>query len=116
MAIYSIGGVAMPSPQNFGVSLMDISKAQRNANGDMLLERITTKRKIAIGYEFLTGSQMQTILNAVSPVFFTVSYTDPLTNASRTGTFYCGDRSVDVLDFVGSTVRYKSCQFDLIEK
>ena len=116
MAIYSIGGVAMPSPQNFAVSLMDLSKANRNANGDMILERIATKRKIAISYEYLTGAQLQTILNAITPVFFSVTYTDPLTNASRTGTFYSGDRNTDMLDFTGSQPRYKNCSFDLVEK
>ena len=116
MAIYSIGGVAMPSPQNFSVSLMMISKAERNANGTMILEKIATKRKIAIGYEFLTGTQLKTILSAVDPVFFSVDYIDPLTNATRNGTFYCGDRSSDMLDFTGSVARYKNCSFDLIEK
>ena len=43
-----INGVAMPAPSEYSVSIMDISKAERNAAGTMIIERIATKRKIEL--------------------------------------------------------------------
>ena len=37
MALLTIGGVAMPTPTEMTVNVMDLSKADRNANGTMLL-------------------------------------------------------------------------------
>lgn len=116
MALISIGGVDLPTPSDFQVSIADISKAERNANGTMVIERIATKRKIEISYRFLSRTDLATLLNAVDPVTFSVTYMDPKTNANRTATFYCGDRSVGMIDFVSSVPRYKDIKFNLIEK
>jgi hypothetical protein len=114
--LFKIGTSTMPTPSELSVDIMDVSKAERNARGDMIIERITTKRKIAIKYNFLTREDMALVLNAVSPVFFDVTYIDPILNAVRTATFYVGDRSVGFLDFLNEVARYKDISFDLIEK
>lgn len=116
MPLITIDGVTIPTPSEFNVSIMDISKAERNANGTMVIERITTKRKLELSYRFLSRSDMASLLSAVSPVTFSVTYMDPATNANRTSTFYCGDRAVSMLDFVSSVPRYKDIKFNLIEK
>ncbi|MFJ5713111.1 DUF6711 family protein [Neobacillus sp. NPDC093127] len=116
MALISIGGVDLPTPTDLDVGIMDLSKAERNANGTMIIERIATKRKLGISYAFLTRSELSQVLGAVSPVFFSVTYLDPQTNNYRTGQFYCGDRNVGMMDFINSVPRYKDIKFDLIEK
>jgi hypothetical protein len=116
MALVSIDGVDLPTPSDFSVGIMDLSKAERNANGTMIIERIATKRKLEIAYSYLTGSSLSAILTAVDPVFFNVTYLDPKTNGFRTGSFYCGDRNVGMLDYVGNIPRYRDCKFDLIER
>lgn len=116
MAIISINGVAMPTPTDFQVGVMDISKAQRNANGNMIIERIATKKKLFLTYAYLERADLKTILNAIAPTFYNVQYMDPELNAMRTGSFYCGDRNVGMVDYIDGIPRYKDLSFNLIER
>jgi hypothetical protein len=116
MALITIEGVALPTPSDYNVGIMDISKAERNARGNMIIERITTKRKIEISYSFLTASELADVLQAISPVYYDVTYLDPQTGGNRTASFYCGDRSVGMLDFTDGVARYKDVKFDLVER
>jgi hypothetical protein len=111
-----VNGVELPTPSDYLVSIMDISKAERNAAGTMVIERIATKRKLELAWKYLTKEQLQQVLNAVSSVFFTVEYPDPKDNAQRTGTFYCGDRTVGALDYRNGNIRWKDIKFNLIER
>jgi hypothetical protein len=116
MSVLTINGFAIPAPSDLQVGIMDLSKAERNANGTMIIERIATKRKLEVSYSFLNRSQLQQVLVAISPIFFTATYIDPQTNQNRTGTFYCGDRSVGVLDMLNNEPRYKDIKFSLVER
>ena len=116
MALISINGVALPTPSEFAVGVFDISKAERNANGNLIIERVTTKQKLTISYAFLSGTNLSTVLNALSPVYYNVTYRNPLTNLSRTSSFYCGDRNVGMIDFINGIPRYKDLSFSLIER
>jgi len=111
-----INGVGIPTPSDFSVSIQDISKAERNAAGTMIIERIATKRKLELSWSFLTKTDLSSLLQAVSPVFFTVEYPDPQTGSNRVGTFYCGDRTCGMLDFKNGVPRYKDVKFNLIER
>ena len=111
-----IDGRAIPAPTDYSVGIQDISKAERNARGDMIIERITTKRKLEMSWEYLSKSEQQQLLNAVSPVFFKVEYPDPQTGAIKTGTFYSGDRNVGALDYNNGDIRWKNCSFNVIER
>jgi len=116
MALIKINGVEIPTPSEFSVGIQDISKAERNAAGTMVIERIATKRKIELSWKYLSKEELSQILTAVSPVFFTVEYPDPQTGTNRIGTFYCGDRSCSMLDFKNGIPRYKDVSFNLIER
>jgi hypothetical protein len=116
MALISIGGVALPTPSNVDVGIMDISKAERNANGLMIIERIAQKVKLSLSYNYLSAGDASTVLNAVSPVFYNVTYLDPRTNTYKTSSFYTGDRSLGMIDFINGVPRYKDVKFDLIER
>ncbi len=116
MALVKINGVAIPTPSEYSVGIQDLSKAERNANGTMIIERIATKRKIDLSWAYLDRTSLSAILNAVSPVFFTVEYMDPLDNATKTGTFYCGDRKCGMIDFKNGVPRWKDVQFNLVER
>lgn len=111
-----IDGRDIPTPSDYSVGIQDISKAERNARGDMIIERIATKRKLELGWKYLSQSSLQIVLNAVSPVFFSVSYIDPLTGSQKTGTFYAGDRNVGALDYTNGKIRWKDIKFSVIEK
>jgi hypothetical protein len=114
--VLKINGVTMPAPSALNVGIMDISKAERNAAGSMVIERIATKRKLELTWGFLTKTELQTLLNAVSPVFFSVTYHDPQTGSERTGIFYCGDRNIEMIDIKNGEIRWRNVKFNLIER
>ncbi|KRQ86060.1 hypothetical protein ABG79_02192 [Caloramator mitchellensis] len=116
MSVLKINGADVPAPSSLIVGIMDISKAERNAQGTMIIERIATKRKLELSWSYLTKDELSNLLNKVSPVFFEVTYTDPQTGVLRTGTFYCGDRSVGMMDYNNGNIRWKDIKFNLIER
>lgn len=111
-----INTVQIISPTSYMASINDISKAERNANGEMVIERVATKRKLELAWNYLTQVQLSTLLGMVSGVFFTVEYPDPQDGALKTGTFYAGDRSAGAIDYQNGVVRWKDIKFNLIEK
>ncbi len=111
-----IDGVVIPTPSDYTVGIMDLSKAERNARGDMIIERIATKRKIEMSWNFLTKEQLSNLLNLVSPVFFQVEYIDPQDNSKKTRTFYSGDRNSGALDYRNNQIRWKDIKFNLVER
>lgn len=115
MALLNIGGVDMPTPSDYSATVNDISKANRNALGNMVIERITTKQTITVGWTFLSQSQVSALLTAVKPTTFNVTYPDPVLGTNRTMVCYSGDRSLGMVDFTGGTPRYKDVKFTLIE-
>src|ERR1700752_1098969 len=120
MALLSIevNGVMtiMPTPTDMEIEIYDISKAERLANGQMNIERIATKMKLQITYDYITATNLKTVLSAISPTFYNVQFHDPKTNALRTASMYCGDRSIGFIDYQNSTPRYRGVSFDLIER
>ena len=116
MALLTINGVDVPTPSELQVGWMDISKAERNANGLMIIERIATKRKLEVKYAYITAQDLQTVLTAVAPAFYNVTYLNGQTNSFQTGSFYCGDRNVGFIDYIDGVPRYKEFSFSLIER
>lgn len=116
MSLIKINGVAIPTPSDLSVGIQDLSKAERNANGTMIIERIATKRKLEVSWAYLERAKLSQVLNAVSPVFFSVEYMDPQTNAMKTGTFYSGDRKCGMVDFKNGVPRWKDVSFNLVER
>ncbi|WP_243175525.1 DUF6711 family protein [Clostridium gasigenes] len=116
MSLISINGVEISTPSDYKVSIMDINKAERNARGDIIIERITTKRKIELAWKYLSKEDLSNLFNLVSGTFFSVDYIDPQDGNNRSGTFYAGDRSSGALDFMNGLIRYKDIKFNLIER
>lgn len=107
----------MPTPSDFQVGVSDIIKETRNAAGNVIIEKIATKRKLELSWNYLSNSDMSTILSAIgTSIFFTVQYPDPVTGASRTGTFYTGDRSAAAIDYRNSVIRWKDFKVNFIEQ
>lgn len=116
MAMLTIGGTAVVDPSVMSVSIMDVSNAERNANGTMMIDRVATKRKIVLEWPALTNSNISAILNAVSPIFFTVKYPDPMDGGVATRTFYVGDRTAPVYSDIGGTVQWNGLKMDFIQQ
>ncbi|MBC8588100.1 DUF6711 family protein [Paratissierella segnis] len=111
-----IDGVVIPTPSDYIVGIMDLSKAERNARGTMIIERVTTKRKLELAWKYLSKVQLSDLFNRVSPVFFEVEYIDPQDNGIKSGTFYAGDRKAGAIDFINGNIRYKDISVNLIER
>jgi len=118
MAFLTIGGVVQKTPKTFKVGIQDIDgETARNARGELMRDRITTKRKIDMDFPPMTQTEMAKILNAVSAVFFSVLYQDPILGMT-TKTFYVGDRTTPMMKFGNGTTEllWESVAFNLIEK
>lgn len=115
-ALLNIDGVDMPAPSDFSLGVQDIKKAERNTNGTLISELITTKAKLDVTWKYVTQAQLTQILAAVAPNFFTVTYFNPATGTNRTASFYCGDRTVGMVDFQNGVARYRDLKFNLIER
>lgn len=63
MARLIINGLAIKPPKSFQVGIQDIDgDTGRNANGDMVRDRITTKRKLDCEWGMLTQDEMSQLL------------------------------------------------------
>ncbi len=111
-----INGVVIPTPSDYQVGIMDLSKAERNALGTLIIERVATKRKIEMSWNYLNKDELSQLLNLVSPVLFEVDYINPQENSRKTGTFYVGDRKAGAIDYKNGNIRYKDIQFNIIER
>ena len=116
MAQLRINGVAVKPPKFFQVGIQDIDgETGRNANGDMVRDRITTKRKLDCEWGMLTQEEMSQLLHAVSSEFFEVSYPDPM-DGQVTKTFYVGDRTAPRYIFTEEFKPWSGSKFNLIER
>ena len=88
--------VQLPDPSSYQFDVQDVdgSTAGRNQSGLMFRDRVAVKIKIECQWQNLKQTQAQTILNAITDQFFTVSCPDPRTGSNVSFTAYCGDRSV----------------------
>lgn len=91
-----IGGL-LKGPPEISLQDLDSEESVRNVLGTMMRDRIGTKAKIALDFGPLSSYQMSALLAAVAPVFFTVTYRNPVTGTNRTAQFYVGDRSAGLL-------------------
>jgi hypothetical protein len=88
-----VNGVDIATPKVLAVDIQDIDgDSERNANGDLLRDRITTKQKINCEWGPLTNSEISTLLQAVQDVFFDVTYPDPFAGTYSTKNMYVGNR------------------------
>ena len=100
-----------------GGRLEDIDKeSERNANGTMQRTRVATKRKLTVEWPPLSNSEISKILGALSDVFFTVKYPDPMVGGITTKTFYSGDRTAPVLKVINGVTRWEGLKTNLVEK
>jgi len=113
----TVNGTTIKTPQKFAPGIYDVSKnADRNAAGDILIDRVATKRKLEMEWGALTNTEMSTLLSLVTDVFFTVVYPDPLTGAAKTITCYVGDRTAPMYKDTSGTPLWEGLKMNFIEK
>lgn len=113
-----INGREVPSPDTYEVTIADLdASANRSGNGTLFRDRIAVKRSINLGWMFLTAAELSQILQAVSPVFFAVTYLDPQLNTLNAGMFYVSDRTQAVaIKQSDGSYKWGNVSFSLVER
>lgn len=92
-----IDGVTLPvQPSKFEPIVMDLDDGEtttRTADGQLTRDRIAVKRQINLEWPPLQWDDLSVILQAISNVFFDVTYPDPETGQYETKTFYPSNRT-----------------------
>ena len=116
--LISINGANVPSPDTYQVTIADLdSSANRSSNGTLFRDRVAVKRTIELGWAFLDATELSTVLQAISPVFFSVAYLDPEYNTTRVGTFYVSDRTQAVaIKQPDGSYKWGNVGFSLVER
>lgn len=91
--VFKIGGVDITPYIAFGGikwsrNDVDGANAGRMQNGEMMRDRIATKYRWDITCKPLTAAEQSRILQLIQPEYISVTYTDPLTNTTKSGRFY----------------------------
>ena len=109
---------ALPVPTAYSVTVSDLdaSNAGRDQSGLMHRDRIAVKRKIKATWSKPSAATVQSILGATSAIFFNLRYVDPMTNTQRDGTFYVGDRSLDMASLYNDMAVYDSLELSMPER
>lgn len=111
-----INGVDIATPSVFSVEINDVDgESERNARGDMVRDRIAVKRKLNLEWPPLTQSQIQTLLTAVSDVFFNVTYPDPQ-QGTVTKNMYVGNRTTAVLRIKNGVPLWDGLKMSFVER
>lgn len=95
MAVLYINGVAVKDPATLQYAIQDIDSdtAGRNANGEMIRDRVATKRKISCSWSGLENEEIRLLLNSMTNEFFRLDFPDAMMGGMGSGTFYVGDRT-----------------------
>ena len=113
-----INGVDIATPKTYEPTISDLDgETNRNANGELIRDRIAVKRKLNLEWPPLTQSEISTLLKAVSSVFFTVTFPDPELGMI-TKTMYVGDRTAPAYFYDTKTkeVKWQGLKMNFIEK
>jgi len=106
-------------PSEFSVTVMDLDNSEstvRTADGGLNRDRIATKRKIDMTWPALTWTQVSTLLQSMSDVFFEVYFPDPMSGQYDTKTFYVSDRPVPVVIPKDGDILWGNVKVTLIER
>jgi hypothetical protein len=114
--VISINGVQIATPKTYEVAVSDLDgESNRNANGELIRDRIAVKRKINLEWGPLSQAEIQTLLNSVSSVFFTVTFPDPMSGVI-TKTMYVGDRTSPAYSYINGEAKWQGLKMNFIEK
>lgn len=116
MAKLIINGVTVVAPKSFQVGIQDIDgETGRDANGNMIRDRVTTKRKLECEWGILTQDEIRTLLSAVTSEFFSITYPDPMEGMVNR-TFYVGDRTSPAYSFNEKLKPWSGLKMNFIER
>lgn len=96
---------------------VEAANAGRMQNGDMQRDRVAIKYRWDITCRPVTAQEQANILTLINPVYVEVKYTDPLTNAEATGTYYSNNiPSTFAIRHTNGTEYWTGLAFPLVQQ
>lgn len=106
-------------PTEFSVTILDIDDGEtsvRTSDATMTRDRVAVKRQIQAKWGLLKPSEISSILQSISKVFFDVYYPDPMTGSYETKTFYAGNRPSTFTVEINGVLYWSGLSVTLTEK
>lgn len=115
--IYVINGYKPPSPASASVSMTDLElSAERDANGYVHRERARQGvRTVSFSYDVLDQANVQKILAAMRPAFFSLTYLDP-EYGKHTIQCYASKKDADPYSAIFFNGLWRNLKFNCIER
>lgn len=114
-----INGITMPDLKKSGLTIKKEKIWSKNtgraANGDMIGDIIKIKYTLQCGWPPLSKGDASVIDKAISPAFFSVTFTD-IDGSRVTKKFYAGTPVYPVYSYVNGVNTYQGVAVDLIEQ
>lgn len=112
-----VNGVEIAAPKTFEVAINDLDgESNRNANGELVRDRIAVKRKLNCEWGPLDNDECSILLKAVQDVFFTVEFPDPLEGGQLNRIMYVGDRTAPAIMFENGKTLWQGLKMNFIER
>lgn len=112
-----IDGIQVRTPTSLKVSPFQITKAERNAAGDMVMDIIADKRRLDVEYALIKDTEMKQILDLLGTgPFHAVTYPDPQNGEEHTVTVYRGDIGTQVGQQIAGTRYWQDVSLALIQR
>lgn len=113
---YMLDGIEIKRPDSFKIERYIVSDLSRIANGDMVGDLISRKRKFYFVYDAISSDSLTAILNIIwesEHMYHTLTYTE--NNVTKTAIVYPGSIP-STLGRTGGLWVWKNVNFSLIEK
>lgn len=95
VTLLTIGTTPLPNPQVGGYNVAlndgDSENTGRSQSWQMARERVRADIYTIACNWIVTGAELATIITAIAPASFDMTFFDPLTNSYKTCTFYAGN-------------------------
>lgn len=91
-------------------------KKEYNANGDMLIDMVARKLTLTVKLGRLTAQEMKELQTATRPVFFPVTFFDPMKGETVTAQFHLSEQPAELASVVGGAPRFEEFKLVLEEK
>lgn len=119
--MFTLNGTRIKNPSSFRFEPYMITKANRVASGDMVMDFIALKRKFVFTYEAISSRDLDLILDILwrqvaqtRQCFINLSY--PYNNRQESAVVYAGSIPHDLHRGEGSVWVWKNVSFSLIER
>ena len=117
--IRTINSVIPPVPSQLKIEEYTLDlESYTTASGTLKRNPVARKMKFFLTFPSMTKTQLQVILRMLDSESFPVQYEDIYTGTLKTGTFYRGDRSIEVHQIRSednTDVLFKPFSINLIE-